>query len=266
MVVTVSIDRARQAMQHRDISWIFASTSSLPKEYRDNPAVLRSLMRSAVEGDPSLSNTSAFQDAYGALHEAERVSNLRDTIGRLANDPKVQLAASDRGIDWYLARPAAIREALRDPKIAAQLGVNLAHEIGVATIESQQFMEANGIVEPAPAEVPLPTNASKAESELADLRRKSVTKGLSKAEDARLAALYEARVARDGDAASEEMAAHAKALGMRDRPAGEYGSLIEKSVTGKLTPDEDARLTEMSGARAVAQGLVTQDDLDAETE
>jgi hypothetical protein len=52
---------------------------------------------------------------------------------------------------------------------------------------------------------------------------------------------------------------------MPERP-DQYRSLIDKSLNGKLTPEKDARLTEMSGERAVAQGLVTQDDLDAETE
>ena len=65
--------------------------------------------------------------------------------------------------------------------------------------------------------------------------------------------------------AAAEIAAHAKALGMRDRPAGEYRALIDKSLDGKLSPAENDRLDQLSGARAVEQGLVTQDDLDAET-
>jgi hypothetical protein len=111
----------------------------------------------------------------------------------------------------------------------------------------------------------LPTNAGKAEGELAALRTKSVNGNITKAEDARLNQLYEARIAREDTGAAAEIAAHAKALGMRDRPAADYRALIDKSLAGTLTPSENDRLNEMSGARAVEQGLVTQDDLDAET-
>jgi hypothetical protein len=59
--------------------------------------------------------------------------------------------------------------------------------------------------------------------------------------------LYESRLAQD--ATPEEVASHRKALGIPDKP-DEYKALIRKSLDlgGKLSPAENARLTEMSGA------------------
>jgi hypothetical protein len=62
------------------------------------------------------------------------------------------------------------------------------------------------------------------------------------------------------------LAAHRKALGIPAKPAGEFERLIGKSVGAALTPAEDSRLNQLSGERAIEQGLVTQDDLDAEQE
>jgi hypothetical protein len=71
------------------------------------------------------------------------------------------------------------------------------------------------------------------------------------------------RLAAQQPGASEELALHRKALGIPDKP-DEYKALIGKSLDGKLSPAEHARLIEMSGQRAVEQGLATQDDIDAE--
>jgi hypothetical protein len=185
----------------------------------------------------------------------------------------VQLAASDRGIEWYFAHPAAIRQALLDnPALARQLGTNLAHEIGIVTAEAQEWMETNGVAEPVAAAEPMPVTAAALQGEISALRAKSVAGTISKAEDARLDRLYAARIAAEDtrampelheDATEEEKASHRKALGIKDAPnkPDEFRSLISRSVSGKLTPDQDRRLNELSQARAVEQGLVDTDDL-----
>ena len=54
---------------------------------------------------------------------------------------------------------------------------------------------------------------------------------------------------------------------MRSRPTGEFARLLEKSIgRGGLSSEEHARMIEMSGQRAVEQGLVSQEDLDAAEE
>ena len=273
----MSIDRleaaARKAADHPELRWVF---TDLPKGYADSPNALRRLLVACAEGLP-LANSEAYRAAHSALVQVEEARALRDKIGALYHDPKVQRAAADRGIDWYLQHPEAIKEALRDPKIADMLGANLVERIGVTVIESAQFRQEHGIPDaPPPADVPIPSEAGARETEMAALRAKSINNTITKAESDRLDALYAARIAAEESGASEELAAHKKALGIpatartgdgRFRPASdEYRALIDKSLRGGLSPAEDARLTEMSGQRAAEQGLVSQADLAAEQE
>src|SRR4029077_69175 len=106
------------------------------------------------QGTP-LADSPAYKACFASLLKVSEGYALKAQVAKLANDPKVMLAASARGLDWYLQHPQAIREALRDPKIANALGTNLVHEINVAAIEAQQFAAEHGVVEPPPGnEVP----------------------------------------------------------------------------------------------------------------
>lgn len=169
----------------------------------------------------------------------------------------MQLAAGDK-LDWYWAHPAAALQALRDPKLAAQLGVNLTHEIGLTVMEAQQFREEHGIADaPPPAAEPLPNDAGKREAEIAELRTKSVTGRLTAAEDARYNQLLEARLAVE---TAEENSTKPAATNQPD----EYQRLVEKAVSGTLSPEESSRRDRLLEARLVESGAITHEDLQAE--
>ena len=135
-----------------------------------------------------------------------------------------------------------------------------------------------GVLTEAPVAPSVVPTGLAAERERAALISKSVTGRLSASEEARLTAIYEARVASDdrgaADQASEELAAHRRALGgaaaepagARKAPGGEYERLISKSVSGGATAADEARLVQLAGERAVAEGQISQDGLQEETE
>jgi hypothetical protein len=272
----MAIDRleqaARQAMAHPDVAPIF---EGLPKSYQNNPGALRRLLIAVAEGHP-VSQSPAYKAAHAALAQVEETRALQDKIGELYHDAKIQRAAGDKGIDWYLAHPEAIKEALRDPKIADMLGANLVERIGTTVIETRLFREEHGIPDApeAPAE-PIPAAAGgKLESEIASLRSKSVGGTISNAESIRLDQLYAARIAAEEagampelhqDATAEERASHRKALGLRPDPGDEYRQLIGKSLDRTITVAENARLNQLSGEKAVQSGAITAEDLAAET-
>lgn len=253
--------RASRALAHPDLAWLL---DDLPSGYKNNPKAISALLVAAADADPAFASSPAYKAAHAALVPLGEARDLRDRLAAAWHNPRIRAEVGE-------ARLAA---AWRDPESAfreliqrsAAGGLSPALDAALNTLgEYREFARANGQALPQPSEAPIPSDVGKVESELAELRTKSVNGNITKAEDARLNQLYEARVARENTDAAAEIAAHAKALGMRDRPAGEYRSLIEKSVTGKLTAEEDSRLTQLSGARAIEQGLVTQDDLDAET-
>jgi hypothetical protein len=266
MVVTVSIDRieqrARSALGHKDLAWIMAN---VPREYRDNPAVIRSFLVTAAEGWQEFADSAVYHSAHSALAELQQTRDLRDQVAAIYWDPKIRAEFGEARVEAAFRDPATAYHELIQQSAAGGLSPHLDKALDVIG-EVRQFASEHGIAEPVPAEVPLPNDVGKAEAEIKSLVGKSVSGRLSAAEDARLTKLYEARIAREDTGAAAEIAAHAKSLGMRDRPAGEFERLIGKSVGGKLSPAENDRLDQLSGARAVEQGLVTQDDLDAETE
>jgi hypothetical protein len=253
---------ARRALDNPALRWLL---SDLPPAYADNPAALRALLTAAAEQDPKFSDSAAYHAAHSALAELQQTRDLRDEVARLYHDPKIRAEFGDARVEAAWRDPAAAYHELIQQSAAGGLSPELDRALDVIG-EVRQFASEHGIAEPVPAEVPLPTNAGKAEGELAALRTKSVSGTLTKAEDARLTKLYEARIAREDTGAVEELAAHRKALGIPAKPAGEFERLIGKSVGGALTPAEDSRLNQLSGERAIEQGLVTQDDLDAEQE
>jgi hypothetical protein len=266
---------ARKAADHPELRWIF---NDLPKGWADNPNALRRLLVACAENSP-LERSPAYAAAFNAFREVETAYALRNKIGELYHNEKVRRAAAADGHDlaYYLANPSQIKLALRNPRIADVLGADLVERLGVTVIETTQFNSEHGIeAPPPPAEGPIPVDAAGRENEIATLRSKSVAGTISRAEDQRLNELYAARLAAGDDAAAAELASHKRALGIPDKARtgdgrfqaanDEYRQLVDKSLRGVLTPDEDRRLTEMSGEKAVQSGAISREDLQAEQE
>jgi hypothetical protein len=261
--------RAVAAMAHKDISWI---REFVPAKYQDNPRVIAKLLLTASEGDPALADKASYREAYAALGEMADIGALRDRASALYHNAKIQNLAGDR-LDWFLAHPAAALERLKQLERSGELPEKLAYDVQLCFEEAKGFGAAE---EAAVAPSAVPVGAA-AEAERARLISKSATGRLSAAEEARLTAIYEARVASDDRAAAgqagEELAAHRKALGGAPEPrgapkprGGEYERLIDKSVQAPLSADESARLTGLAGERAVESGQMTSDQLAEESE
>src|SRR5690349_12730918 len=138
---------ARKACQDPAIRTIFEAP--LPKGYSGaDPRHLRSLLTQVCAGTP-LADGDAYRSAFAALSEVESAYSLRDKINSFANDPRAHRAAAADGHDlaYYLANPAQIKLALRNPKVADVLGADLVEKIGVAAIEAQDFGRQYGIEE-----------------------------------------------------------------------------------------------------------------------
>jgi type VI protein secretion system component VasK len=242
---------ARRALGHKDLQWL---VSDLPAGYADNPAALRALLVAAGQQDPKFSDSAAYHAAHSALAELQQTRDLRDTVARLYHDPKLRAQVGDDKVEAAWRNPEMARQFLIQRSVTTGLSPELDLALNVIG-EARQFASEQGIAEPAPAAVPIPTDSTKRETEIATLRTKSVGGTLSKAEDARLNQLYEARIGRETGAEAAAPRQDGK------KPAGEFERLIGKSVGGKLSPAEDSRLNELSQARAVEQGLVDIDDL-----
>ena len=110
------------------------------------------------------------------------MGNLRATI---IHNPKVQLAAQDRGIEWYLAHPNAAYQKLmdlsqNDPSV---LGESLTHQALLAVAEGRDFATEHGFVEAAPSRDPLPATEAARGERWKQLIAKSVTPGEKLSED-----------------------------------------------------------------------------------
>ena len=239
---------ARAAMRHRDIAFIF---EGLPRGYHGNPALLRQLLMRVVEGHP-LANSEAYRRAHAALSEVQGARDLQSRIAALYHSPALRAEFGAERIEAAFKTPAVAREELRALSVSGKLSKEADQALNLI-YETQEYSRQYGIPEAAPAVVPIPSDSTKRETEIAELRTKSVTGTLSKAEDARLNQLYEARIGRD-------VAEENSTTSVATKP-DEYRALISKSVAGKLSPAEDSRLNELSQARAVEQGLVDMDDL-----
>lgn len=118
--------------------------------------------------------------------------------------------------------------------------------------EVEEFAAEHGAELPASPATPLPTSTAGADNEIAALLAKG---RLTPDEDQRLIALYEQRTAReDREEAATEAASGTKA------PPDEYQRLIEKSVSSKLSPAEDGRLTQLAEQRAIDAGQAEPED------
>jgi hypothetical protein len=250
--------RAAAACRHPDLAWVM---KYIPKQYRDNPAVIASFLTTAANADPSFADDPAYHAAHASLVELRETRDLRDQVAALYWDPKIRAEYGDEAVERAWKNPSVAYEMLlkRSASSAEGLPRHLDEALNILS-EVREFGRANGIAEPAVAEAPIPSDGTKREAEIAELRTKSVTVGLTKAEEARQLKLYEARL-------GSEIGAEAAAAPRQDgkKPAGEFERLISRSVAaGKLTPDENSRLNELAGERAVETGQISREDLNAE--
>jgi hypothetical protein len=107
---------------------------------------LRRGRRAGTTGQP------AHDEAVAVLGLAEKEWELAGAVSRLVSDPRVQLAASDRGIDWYLAHPQAAKQKLLDMGASGRLDPALDDALTVAFEYEQYIADDGGALADAPAE------------------------------------------------------------------------------------------------------------------
>jgi hypothetical protein len=244
--------KAREALKHPHLREVIAVAT--PAE-RDNPAALRRLLAMAAEvakevGHPA-ADGRAIDAALESLAPVERARSLRDEVVRVYHDPKLRTEAAAAGLDFeHLANHPDEAYALLVAR--GRLSAEADRALSVVA-EVREFARESGAELPQAAATPLPGSADGQDAEIAALLAKG---RLSPTEDERLTSLYENRVARQEAAeAAREAAGDAKAS------PDEYQTLIAKSVSSKLSPDENARLDHLAGARAISEGRADPEDL-----
>ena len=278
----MALDKLEQQFRRAFAHPMFDELRALiPKEDQNDPKALAQWLTFAAEADPKGARRPGFHAAHAALHELNSAHDLQDRIGAIYWDPKLRAEVGEERIEAALRDPAGAYAELLERSVSGRLSPQLREAFKVLG-EVRQFVTDNG-GEWTSAPAPLPTDATGRETAIVELNKKAVSGRLSEAERDRLEALYRSRLsggnaaeaedarlaalAREGAATPAELASHAKALGMRSRPTGEFARLLEKSIgPGGLSADERSRMLEMSGQRAVEQGLATQEDLDAAEE
>jgi hypothetical protein len=248
--MTSAFDRARQAMQHEALAWVWAE---IPTELRDSAEVVRHLLVAAAGADPSLGESPVYARAHSLLVAAGREQELQQRISAAYWNPQIRAKFG----------AARVEEAWRDPETALvelrSMSTNGTLPPGADQVldtiyEAREFARENGgtLSGPPPAAAPIPTDPAAANAERKALIAKSIGGTLSKAENARLNALIAA------GASADEVAAHRKALGVPAAPA-ERKTLIQKSVAGTITPAESEQLnTSISADIASSSGEGTE--------
>src|SRR6202043_378965 len=148
---------------HKSLQWVMAH---VPREYRDNPAVIRSFLTTAANGDPSFADDPAYHAAHASLAELQGARDLRDEVARLYHDPKIRAEFGEARVEAALRDPATAYRDLIQRSATGGLSASLDRALDVLG-EVRQFASEHGIAEPAPAEVPIPAAPGKAESDLA---------------------------------------------------------------------------------------------------
>jgi hypothetical protein len=197
----------------------------------------------------------AFRQAHHAVVEWNDAVSLADDIARAYHDPKLRARYGADAVERAWSDPQTARELLLKESGAGRLPPEADGALRLI-YEAQQFAAESGAKLPAPAAKPLPTAADEVDAEYQTLIGQSATGRLLPAEAERLQSLAEARVA-----AQDRQSAAAEAVGDRKPTPSEYASLIAKSVSGRLSDAEGARLTGLAGERAVAEGRATADDV-----
>jgi len=251
------------ALGHRQFNKLRAL---IPPEDHDDARKLLSWFITAASFDPKGADTPAYREAHAALHGLVAAQDLGNRAARLYHDPKIRAEFGDAAVEAFWRNPDTAYEMLIERGSTGKLPPHLSEALSVIG-EVRSFSAEQGIAEPAASsqQERLPVGAA-AESEWKSLIAKSAVGRISQAEETRLTRLAEARVAAGDRATAAELAAHAKALGMPARPAGEFQSLIDKSIDDQLSESETARMTQLAGQRAVEQGQITSDQLQEESE
>ena len=233
---------AAEALRHRDLAWVMAE---VPAGYRDNPAVIAKLLAVAAEADPSFAQSPAYHAAHAAATELGAERTLRDRMAAAYWNPEIRARFGEARVEAAWRDPETALVELRNLSVAGGLSPALNTALDTLYEVRQYATENNLSMGAAPAAAPIPTDPATADAERAALVQKSISGALSKAEDARLNALYEVQAARDAGAPLPS-----------DKPAppSERAALVQKSIAGKLSPDENARLDSLYVAEAIASG------------
>jgi hypothetical protein len=81
-----NVANARRALGHKDLQWIVAH---IPREYRDNPKVIRSFLVTAAEGWPEFADSAVYHSAHSALANYGRRATCRTKLRRSVG-PKIR--------------------------------------------------------------------------------------------------------------------------------------------------------------------------------
>lgn len=233
----------------------------IPAKDRDNPHALASWLRAASQlGGLRPIERQAITDAQIAVGEWGKAAKQQDELAALYYHPQVQAAAKALGhdVDWFWQRPAEAAKELTRIKFdqPGLLPRDLLERATDAAFEAREHNREAGITEPdALGNVP---SAYQREIEIKQLTEKSITGKLTETESRRYDQLLGARLA-EQQAAEDKAFANYKA-GLRGDTntkapsSAEIDALTQKSIRGKLTPEEDQRYNRLLEAREIAAG------------
>ena len=233
---------------------------TLTPQERSDPRMLLLALGVAAELDPRGGDTPEYNAAYSALKSLVAAEDLQRRISEAYWSPALRAKYGVEAVERAWHDPATAREILLNESKSGRLAPE-ADAALTLIYEAEQFVTENGAALPQAAAAPIPSTADGVEQEIRSLLDKSARGHLTPAEDARLTSLYETKAGREDEA---ERAAEARP--QRPKQPGEYDALIAKSIKGELSPAEDARLNQLSGERAVASGLISREDMEAEAE
>ena len=256
----------KQAAARQALGKLGGLMAKIPAAHRNDPGELELWLAGAMQMSglrPVVQN--AVGDALVQVREWREAADQEQELARLYHDPRVRKAAEAPGksLDWYWQRPGEAIRALRELSHAnpGLLDKSLVDRAMNAAYAAREYDSENNIEEPD-ALGPVPTNAVERESEIAELKQKSIRGKLTKLEDQRYNQLLEARI-------EKEQAAEEKALAdyQAERPAGpqrasEIEVLRNKSIRGKLSPAEDQRYNDLLMAREIAAGRMEPPEAD----
>jgi hypothetical protein len=263
----------RRGAAQRALANLDVLAKVIPARDRENPHELAAWLRAAAQMNGLRPvDHEAVIDAIGLVDEWRDAASQSDAAARLYHDPRIQKAAKGLGkdVDWFWQRPAEAAKALINLKYTnpGLLDAKLLDRATDAALAAQMHNEESGIDEPDP-HGPVPTNETQREAEITELTQKAIRGKLTPLEDARYDQLLQARVNKEQAAEDKALADYkagratggsfaATAAG-RPQPAGQTSSideLIQKSIRGRLSVEEDTRLDRLLHAREVAAGRI----------
>src|SRR6202043_319552 len=150
---------------HKSLQWVMAH---VPREYRDNPAVIRSFLTTAANGDPSFADDPAYHAAHASLAELQGARDLRDEVARLYHDPKIRAEFGEARVEAAFRDPATAYRELIQRSATGGLSPSLDRALDVIG-EVRQFQSEHGIAEAPRTEAPIPGDVGKAEAEIKSL-------------------------------------------------------------------------------------------------